>query len=185
MMRLFAAIPLGGEVQRSLAGLLDRWTRRDWPVRWVRPQGLHLTVKFLGSIEPERLAAIAAGLGRASAGTPGLTLGLRELGAFPSFERARVLWAGLDAEPALELLVDRVERAMADLGFPLEGRAFRPHVTLGRLKDGARLPPAAIREIEDAAPGGSCLADRLVLYESRPGPGGSVYGEQASFPLEA
>jgi len=184
-MRLFAAIPMNGAVQDALSALLMRYRKTDWPVKWVRSEGLHITVKFLGSVEAERTGAIADALADASAGTPALPFTLREVGAFPGFARARVLWAGLESETALELLVDRVERRCAALGFAVEGRPFRPHVTLGRLRDGARLPTAAIHELEREIPSGSCVADRLVLFESVPGSGGSTYTPRATFPLGA
>ena len=183
-MRLFAAIPVTGTAEEALRDLVSRYRSQDWPVKWVRPDGLHLTVKFLGPVESAGVPAIEAALAGASAGTPRLPFSLRELGAFPGFGRARVIWAGLESDAALELMVDRVERACAALGFPVEGRPFRPHVTLGRVREGRRLPEAAIATLEGAAlPPAEFLADRLVLLESRPGPGGSVYATLATFPL--
>ena len=183
-MRLFTAIPVTGTVQVALRDLVSGYRSRDWPVKWVSEPGLHLTVKFLGPVEPDRVAALEAALAGATAGTPRLPFALRELGAFPGFGRARVIWAGLESEAALELMVDRVERACAALGFPVEGHPFRPHVTLGRVREGRHLSEAAIRALEGAQlPAADFLADRLVLFESTPGPGGSVYATRATFPL--
>jgi len=185
-MRVFVAIPVAGLVEEALREVLGRYRSEDWPVKWARPDGLHLTVKFLGAVEPERLVEIEGALGGASVGTPALPFSLVELGAFPGFARARVIWAGLESGAALELLVDRVERACASLGFPLEGRPFRPHVTLGRVREGARLPASAIQALEHTAmPAASYVADRMVLYESKTGPGGSAYVVRATFPLGA
>jgi len=182
-MRLFAGIPVGGEVRAALQELLAGWRGLPWPVRWVRDDGLHLTVKFYGAVLEAQLERLSETLADASRGTPMLPLALAELGGFPTLARAHVLWAGLEAPPALELLVDRVERRSAGLGFPLEGRPFRPHVTLGRLRDHARLPQEAVRQLEQATPGGNFVADQLVLYESRPGASGSTYHPRATFPL--
>lgn len=182
-MRLFAGIPVGGEIGTALAAFLRQWRAEPWPVRWVRDDGLHLTVKFYGEVAPEPAAALSAALEQATRGTPILPLQLGGIGAFPSLARAHVLWAGLEAPPALELLVDRIERASAELGYDLEGRPFRPHVTLGRLRDNARLPLEAVRQLERVSPEGNFVADRLVLYQSRPGPGGSTYHPHATFPL--
>ncbi len=183
-MRLFVAIPVAGPVDQALRDLLDRYRSSDWPVKWVRPEGLHLTVKFLGAVDPARLATIAAAVGDASAGTPALPFSLVEVGAFPGVARARIIWAGLESEASLELLVHRVERACATLGFAVEGRPFRPHVTLGRVREGARLSAAAVHELEQArAPAASFVADRMVLYENLTGPGGPVYAARATFPL--
>lgn len=183
-MRLFAGIPVSQPVLGALGELLERWRSTDWPVRWVRHDGLHLTLKFLGSVEAERVASIRDALAAAVLGTPALSFTLTEVGAFPTVSRARILIAGLESEAPLELLVHRIERGCAELGFPVEGRPFRPHVTLGRVREGGRLPDPAVRAIEGAAlPAVSFRPERVVLYESLPGPGGSRYEERAAFPL--
>jgi RNA 2',3'-cyclic 3'-phosphodiesterase len=183
-MRLFVAIPVEGEVAEVLGGLLERWQPIGWPVKWARPEGLHLTLKFLGSVESGRYPGLLEAVADAVRGTPALSFALSELGAFPELVRARVLWAGLESEAALELLVHRVERACAGLGFPLEGRPFRPHVTLGRVREGNRLPATALDWFEtQALPRATFLSNQVVLYQSLTGAGGSRYEVKASFPL--
>jgi 2'-5' RNA ligase len=183
-MRLFAAIPVGPPAAGVLTDLLDRWRVTDWPVKWVRGEGLHVTLKFLGSVDEPRMDAVRDSLGSAIAGTPGLSFTLAELGAFPSLEAGRVLWAGLESESALELLVHRIERACATLGFPLEGRPFRPHVTLGRIREGSRLSGSATQAIEATRlEPASFMSDAIVLFQSLTGPGGSRYEPRATFPL--
>lgn len=183
-MRLFVGIPVEGEVADVLGGLLERWERNGWPVKLARPEGLHLTLKFLGAVESERYPALLEAVADAVRGTPALSFALSELGAFPELVRARVLWAGLESEAALELLVHRIERACAGLGFPLEGRPYRPHVTLGRVRAGNRLPSTAIERFEaEALPRATFLSNQVVLYQSLAGAGGSRYEVKASFPL--
>ncbi|HEY7682879.1 MAG TPA: RNA 2',3'-cyclic phosphodiesterase [Gemmatimonadales bacterium] len=182
-MRVFAALPVEGAARTELEQLLVDFERRGLPVKWVRNHGLHVTVKFLGEIEPDRLDAIQEKLAAACAGTPPLSFRATEIGAFPSFQRARILWAGYESESALELMVHRVEQGLEALGFPVEGRAFRPHVTLGRVREGARLPPEEVARLESARLSAGFTADRLVLFESHPGPGGSTYAELTSFAL--
>jgi RNA 2',3'-cyclic 3'-phosphodiesterase len=110
------------------------------PLKWVRPDGLHLTLKFLGDVddarEPDLRTALrqAAGAGEARP----VTLQIEGFGVFPDFRRPRVVWAGVAPDPAVELLQHRVEQAFAPLGFPTEARAFRPHLTLGRADRDAR-----------------------------------------------
>lgn len=183
-MRLFAAIPVGPPVDGVLSDLLTRWRSTDWPVKWVHPEGLHLTLKFLGSVEDDRIEPTKRSLTEAIAGTPNLSFSLTELGAFPSLEKARVLWAGLESEAALELLVHRVERACAGLGFSVEGRPYRPHVTLGRVRENGRWPTEAASIIE-ATPLNpvSFMSTEVVLFESLTGPGGSRYQPRATFRL--
>lgn len=103
---------------------------RGLPVKWVRPEALHLTLKFLGDVEDAREPDLRAALGRVGGGP--VSLHIEGFGVFPDVRRPRIFWAGVDPEPALELLQHRVEQVFAPLGFPTEARAFRPHLTLGR-----------------------------------------------------
>lgn len=182
-MRLFAALPVSGDAMLELAGLIGEYERTDWPVRWVRPSGLHLTVKFLGQTGPGRVPEIEAALRLASRGVSMIPLAPGELGAFPGFAGARVLWAGYEAEPALELLAHRVEQECASLGFPVEGRPFRAHVTIGRVREGRRLAPSAIEELERRQIRSGFVADRLVLYDSVTGPNRAEYTPLATISL--
>jgi 2'-5' RNA ligase len=135
-------------------------------------------------VEDERVEPLRLSLAGAVAGTPNLSFGLTELGGFPSLAKARVLWAGLDSEAALELLVHRVVQACAVLGFPVEGRPYRPHVTLGRLREGNRLSPEAIQEIESVRLDPvSFMSQQVILYQSLTDAGGSRYEARATFPL--
>lgn len=182
-MRLFAAIPIPSPAREAIARLLDELRAEGWPVRWVRSEGLHLTLKFFGEVSPDRLDAIAEALRFAAAGVPPLSLAVTSLGAFPTPQRPRVIWVGLDAPGELELLQDRIERGAEALGFPTEGAPFRPHVTLGRVKEGFRLPPEARRRFDGAPLGVECLAGEVVLYESRLAPTGPVYTSRTTIPL--
>ena len=184
-MRLFAALPVTGDARTELERKLTAFRRTAWPVKWVGEGGLHLTLKFLGEVEPERLGAIRAALDGAVRGTPALHFTPTELGAFPSLPRARVLWAGYHTEPALEMLVHRVEQATDRLGFPGEGRPFRAHITLGRVREGGRLPQEGLGALEREALTAGFTAHRLVLYQSRPGPVGTTYDELDSFALDS
>lgn len=151
----------------------------DLPVKWVRPEGIHLTVKFLGDVddarEPELRGALRSAAG---AGEPRpLTLQVEGFGAFPDARHARVVWAGITPEPALELLQHRVEQTFGPLGFPTEARAFRPHVTLGRAARDARP-----RDLAGLAPAldattftGTALVETVDLMQSTLESGGAVY----------
>jgi 2'-5' RNA ligase len=182
-MRLFAALPVTGDALSELTALLGEFAESDWPVRWVKPSGLHLTVKFLGEAAPAQVQPIAAALRVACAGTPILSFSAHELGAFPGLARARVLWAGYRAEPALELLTHRVEQRCAALDFPLEGRPFRPHVTVGRVREGRSLSTEAQRLLEGRSFHQGFVADRLILYDSVTGREGMMYTPLETIPL--
>ncbi len=185
MKRLFVALPVSGAAREELAAVIAGLQDRGWPVRWARPDGLHLTLKYLGEVPAEREPEIVRALAPAVRGMTALPLAAREIGGFPTLERARVLWCGYDAEPALELLVDRVERALEALGFAVEGRPFRAHVTLGRLREGAQLPPAASTELDAMTPTADFVANGLVLYESVAAAGGSRYAPRVTLPFGA
>ncbi|TMB88081.1 MAG: RNA 2',3'-cyclic phosphodiesterase [Chloroflexi bacterium] len=187
-MRCFLAIPLAepalGEAQRLLARLRDDVAA----VRWARPETLHMTLHFFGQIasaDGERgAAAIAPGV----AGTSPTGLTLDRLGSFPERGGPRVLWLGASAVPSTLLeLAARCRHALRDQGFAVEARPFRPHCTLGR----PRLPwPDTARTAWRAASDRPLqpmpfVADRVVLYESHPGPGGSVYSVRATVLMRA
>jgi 2'-5' RNA ligase len=165
-MRLFAGIPIVDDARREIIALLGRLREGDWPVRWVHDEGLHLTLKFFGEVAPERLDVIEEAVRFAGQGTGLLDLRLDGLGAFPSLVRPRVLWVGIEGPPALELLYDRLERGGEGIGFAPEGVPFRPHVTLGRVREGHRLPTGGLEEAGRSLGAATFLGNRLVLYES-------------------
>jgi RNA 2',3'-cyclic 3'-phosphodiesterase len=165
-MRLFAGIPVVDGARRELIKLLGAMRDSGWPVRWVREEGLHLTLKFYGEVAPERLEVIQESVRLAGQGTGRLALRLGELGAFPSEGRPRVLWVRIEAPPALALLQDRLERGGEAIGFPPEGAPYQAHVTLGRVREGHRAPAHGLDEFRDAYARDSFVATQLVLYES-------------------
>jgi 2'-5' RNA ligase len=182
-MRVFTALPVTEPAREQVVGLLGSLRRTAWPVRWVGEVGLHLTLKFLGEVPQERAGAIEEALRFAAEGTGPLPLRLNELGAFPTANRPRVLWVGVETPPGLELLQDRVERRLAEIGFPPEGRPFRPHITLGRVRGGQRLPPRGFEDFGGRFEPAPFLADRLVLYESVLTPAGPRYEALATLDL--
>jgi 2'-5' RNA ligase len=151
-------------------------------VAWVGRDNFHLTLKFLGNVDPGRLEGIVAALGSAAAGCGPFELSVAGLGAFPSPTRPRVLWAGLD-EGATEAarLAERVDGALAQLGFERETRAFSPHVTLGRVREPRRQPGLA--EVLRGGGFGRQHVDRLSLMQSTLSPRGARYTELAALPL--
>lgn len=184
-MRLFAAVPIREPARGEITGLLARLREPGWPLRLVHDHGLHLTMKFFGEVPPGRLEVIQEAVRAAAPGTGGLSLRLAEIGAFPNFRRPRIIWVGLDAPPALELLQDRLERLAEAIGFAPEGIPFRPHVTLGRVREGQRLPPGALESLAGEYEAVPFLASELVLYESVLGRGGPRYEPRLTLELIA
>ena len=118
-------------------------------VGWVRPEGIHLTLKFLGNVYSDKVDPILQAMARAVEGCRPFELGLAGLGAFPNVQKARVIWVGVQgALGSLLPLQARVEGEMAPLGFPPESRPFSPHLTLGRVRQGSRPPdPTTLEQV--------------------------------------
>lgn len=182
-MRLFAAIPLPGSAHEAAARKLRELRSLDWPVRWVHEEGLHLTLKFFGEVAPDRLETIVEMLGYCVERMMPMTLAVSGAGVFPFPSKPRILRLDVEAGPDLELLQDRIERGGERIGFQPEGRPFHPHVTLGRVREGHRLPPGALELLEAIKPQPAFVADRITLFDSAPGPGGAVYSTRAEFSL--
>ena len=186
--RAFVAIALTSDILDQIGGLQTR-LKDELPsglVRWVRPEGIHLTLKFLGDIPTEQLDAVAQAVHDASAPHAPFTLAVRGTGCFPNPHRPRVIWAGVN-EPTgtLARLQRDVERMVQPLGFPSEGRPFRPHLTLGRVKGRDR---GAIQTLGEtvcgaAFQGGQMHVDTVHLIRSELLPGGAVYTKLSSTPL--
>lgn len=176
-MRLFIAINLPPDLRQRLWEAAEPLRTAGYPVRWVAPDGVHLTLKFLGEVKPDREPQVVAAIGLAVQGAKRFTLSVGGFGAFPSLSRPRVVWAGCEPVPALELLQHRVEQELERLGFPLEGRAFHPHLTLGRAQRDARA--GAFRDLEDRMDGltftGESMVESVDLMESQLARDGARY----------
>lgn len=187
--RSFVAIELPDGLKRELSALIDR-LRADSPnvARWIDPAGIHLTLKFLGDVPAGRLDSLTTGLTEAVVGLSPFRLEIGGLGVFPDSKRVRVVWVTVSGETGrLQKLQQAVEGAMENLGFPVESRAFRPHLTLARVRDRARPEEreaigqlVAATDFNVATP----LEVRTVqLMRSRLAPGGAVYNRSGSAPL--
>jgi 2'-5' RNA ligase len=154
-------------------------------VRWVRLDGLHLTLRFLGPTPESRVTALAEAIRGAAAETGQIGLRIAGAGAFPSRGRPRALWLGIaDGTERLGALAGRVEDALELAGWQREERPFRPHLTLARA-DGVRSGPDAVAALAAAVGDTSIEAhlDRIVLFESITGSGPARYEPRAEAPL--
>jgi 2'-5' RNA ligase len=182
MIRAFFAVELGAEARqvagRCIEGLRARARGR---LSWVRAEGLHVTLRFLGDIAPDQVTPLALRVGPEAAAVAPFGLGLGQLHLFPSPRRPRVVALDVEPAPPLEGLARAVERGVVAAGFPPEPRPFRAHVTLGRVRDGG-VPCLDGEPAPSAAP---FEVREVVLFESRLGPGGSVYTALERLPLGA
>jgi 2'-5' RNA ligase len=180
-MRAFVAVPLGEDVVRAAAALSAALRRRlgdlGASAKWVPPQNMHVTLRFLGNISEAQVPAIRETLGPVVLRHAAFLAGLRGIGAFPDPRRPSVLWIGVsEGGDAFQALAADVGRALDGLGFPEEDRPFHAHLTLARLRRGA--PPCdlgAVLEEQAAADAGQTVVREVVLFESSLRPRGPVY----------
>lgn len=194
-MRAFIAIVLPDAVlnelakwQKALRSIADASSNHRSAVKWARPEGIHLTLKFLGEIDAATVQRVTSGLealGSLDQPAQRITLELKGLGCFPNCKRPRVLWAGVSAPPALLDLAAGVEAAMRRIGFPAETRPFSPHLTLARVAGGRPQPwvePIISEREAGRWDAGRFEVSEFCLFESLLSPGAPArYRRIASF----
>ncbi|HEX4823159.1 MAG TPA: RNA 2',3'-cyclic phosphodiesterase [Candidatus Polarisedimenticolaceae bacterium] len=181
-MRAFLAIPLPAALVASAAAAARTIAgdEREW--RLARDEGLHVTLRFLGEVDRAVLSALEAPVAEATRATPGLTLVLRDAGAFPSVRRPRILWLGVEDRSTggvLAALAAQFEDAARAAGLIHEARPFFPHVTLAR----ARTDRARCSALETVGTLGTFDPAEVVLFRSILGRGGARYEIERRFPV--
>jgi RNA 2',3'-cyclic 3'-phosphodiesterase len=184
-MRLFVAFDLPGEVREALGEPIARLKPLCRAARWARPEGMHVTLKFIGHAiadgETEKLDAARATLAAVKSGEP-VKISYRGVGFFPDVRRPRVIWCGVEASANLAKLAADIERGLEPLGIPRETRAFVPHLTLARFKSpegvDALVRSAAVWATRDF---GSASETEFHLFESLLKPGGAEYRKIESY----
>jgi 2'-5' RNA ligase len=197
-MRIFIGIDLGPEVRARIARFLEGVSGFAPEARWVRPESLHITLKFIGEQTSERVEAISEPLRRIEGSAFEIRSG--GYGFFPTAKAPRVFWIGIQAGAQLTKLAESIDVAMAELGIPREDRPYSPHLTLARAGAGRRSgspkwrkgdgPNSIFAALEKrlAAMGaldfGGMTAHEFILYQSQLSPGGSKYTKLERFPLQ-
>ena len=187
MIRSFIAIELPEETLQNLAAIQEQLKGSRAGVRWVKPGSIHLTLKFLGNIPAAQVDEIAAAATQVVVDEPPITLCAAGLGAFPSYRKPRVIWVGLRGEvDRLTNVQAGLEKALEPLGFALEGRGFRPHLTIGRVKDRRGLQSLIeAMSTQELPEFNSFDADEIILYKSDLRPTGAIYTKLHRMPLAA
>ncbi len=188
--RVFVAVHLP-EPQRAALELTISSLRESGlsKVRWVRPEGVHLTLKFLGDIPASQIEAVGVAMRDAAKESSPFHLALGTLGAFPNLGRARVLWCGVQGDKgSLSQLQERTETGLEAVGYPRENRPFSPHITLGRLREGGRPPDVDLLQqaLDACAPRlhDWWLVEDVCLMQTVLMPGGSRYEVIATATLD-
>jgi RNA 2',3'-cyclic 3'-phosphodiesterase len=179
--RLFVALDLTEEIREALREPIAKLKPLAKTARWARPEGMHVTLKFIGHIDASRLEAIRAALGTVQSNAP-VEVQIRGVGFFPDERRPRVLWCGIEASANLAPLAAEIERALEPLGIRREERKFTPHLTLARLKDSNGVQKF-VRAAEEMKPRvfGSASARDFHLFESVTKPSGAEYRKIESY----
>ena len=179
--RAFIAIEMQDAVRASLSSLQGRLRPHENPyVKWVDPKSIHLTLKFLGNIEQQQVSQIEEAISQASQGVSPFQLQLGGLGAFPSLGRPRVIWVAMTGEiERLVTLQKGIDQTLVPLGFAIESRPFKAHLTLGRLRERAspeerkRIGELVIATQSEAAT--AMKVSEIILMRSRLTPQGAIY----------
>lgn len=179
LIRTFIAIELPDKVKAAMKDVTDTLRKSGADVRWVRPEGVHLTLKFLGGVEAVIMDELAGAVERAAKGTGSIELEVKGIGVFPNERSPRVVWLGLSGGlERLAQLNEKIEAACEGLGFKREKRPFKPHLTLGRVKSrkGRDALMRTVAEIEKIDLGGF-TSDAVSVMKSELKPTGAVYTE--------
>ena len=190
-LRLFVAVELTDPVRRHIANLMD--TLRGEGVqgfRWLNVEGIHLTLKFLGTVPEGSVDEIVEGMEEAVEGVSPFSLSIENLGAFPDLGSPRVLWVGVHGElDPLLLLQSRLEEALVARGFAKETRAFSPHLTLARTR--GRFTPTARKHLTTAVESALAAVNQelpvglLSLMESNLTSHGAIYTRRSQISLRS
>jgi 2'-5' RNA ligase len=183
--RTFIALNLDGSLLESIKKVIEKLASSKAGVKWVAPQNVHLTLKFLGNVEEARLPDIYAACERAASGSEPMELEIRQLGCFPNSKRPRVVWLGIEKDSeALIQLQNKVEHELELVGFPSENRKFTAHLTIGRVKGQQGISKLCqLIEEENNIFVGSMRADNFSVMKSRLLPSGPIYSELKAIPF--
>lgn len=184
--RSFIAIELAPHIKVGIEDIQNKLKSSASDVRWVRPGGIHLTLKFLGNIEEESIAEISDIIEQCSTDATSFTLKVCSLGAFPNEKNPKVIWVGAeDSSGTLGKLQRSLEKRLAGIGFKTEKRAFSPHLTLGRVKSlkGKRELTQGLEDHKNCECG-NLEVKEVCLFKSELKPSGAIYTKLKTFPLQ-
>ena len=180
-MRVFIAVELPDDIRKALGDVQRQLQPLTDTARWVSPDSIHITLKFIGEVPDKRIEDIDAALTGLT--WKPFTVTVHGVGFFPGTRSPRVFWAGMEA-PTMQGLAEQLDTRMERLGFEKEKRAFRSHITLARARDtrieSALVTGAAEYEEHDF---GSFTVDRMFLFKSTLKPSGAVYDKLKEYLL--
>ncbi len=188
-MRTFVAIEVSQEIKDILGRIESHLKYSGADVKWVKPDNIHLTLKFLGEISAEKTEEIKLRIDSVTASFKSFDLGIKDIGAFPEIDSPRVIWAGLDKGAAdTAALAGHIDESLSRIGFAKDRRPFSPHLTIGRVRsplNRAKLSEkisstAANFQLSSVTPH---RVSSVILFRSTLTPQGSVYTKLHESPL--
>ncbi len=183
--RIFVAVELPAELRQALGRVREEQPELTRALRWARPEGLHITLRFLGDATPEQVDRLVRGIAELP-DRPRFSLNCRGLGIFGSLTRPRVLWAGVDGDlDALAAVQADVERMCVRFGWPADEQRYTPHITLARARGKVAERDALTALLDRRAEYiySRFAVSGITLYASRTAPGGAVYTPLTRRPL--
>ncbi len=179
-MRLFVALDIPDETRSTIRELISRLSPVARGAKWVRPEGIHITLKFIGWFDDDRVAELQECLARISH-RPAIPIAFRNFGFFPNERRPRVFFVGIEAGKELAALAAEIETQLAALKTPKEEREFTPHLTLARFKTNEGVPQMQKMLASMPRDFGSMNAMEFHLYQSVLKSSGAIYSKLASY----
>ncbi|KJR40140.1 2',5' RNA ligase [Candidatus Magnetoovum chiemensis] len=183
-MRAFIAINLTSALREKIGAVIDDFKRSGADVKWVKPENIHLTLKFLGDADEPIVNAVSGALMSVSQSASAFTLDVKEIGCFPNLRNPRVIWVGLKGDEKLALLQSNIEDALEKCEIAKDTRKFSAHITIGRVRslDGyKRLKPMLAEHENDTI--GTLNVNDISLMQSVLKPDGPIYTLIKAFPL--
>jgi len=179
-MRAFIAIELPKEIKNTLSQLQDRLETSKADVKWVEPQNIHLTLKFLGEIDEKKLEKITQASEEIAKSTAAFHVHIWSIGAFPRINFPRIIWVGIDkGEQEIKDLAQQLEVKISETGIPKEGRPFSSHITIGRARSNLNRQDLVqnlsnlINELKEGAP--EFLVSKIIIFKSTLTSKGPIY----------
>jgi 2'-5' RNA ligase len=166
-MRCFIAVKISAEQRNRIAALIDDFRREDVRVKWVKPENLHVTLKFLGEVDERNFPDMFAALEKSLTSCKEFDFCLKGLGCFPDTRRPRVIWVGIDeGADELKKVARDIDQIMCEFGFKPEKRGFSAHLTIGRVKDPRGIEVLTNRFDDIKFESDSCTIDEIIFYQS-------------------
>lgn len=177
-MRLFVAIPLPSSIEDYLSNFIRIFRKPGDGIKWVDPRNIHLTLRFLGETEERLLPAIRTHITEVASAHSAIDCCIGKVGAFPNLNRPRVIWVGLENNvEKLSGIASELELRMQMLGFTPETKPFKPHLTLGRVREDAPRVVLNVDAVSRIGMPDATQLDTIVLFQSTLTPQGPIYKE--------